>query len=117
LRAGTLSHDVVVEYIGGLRGCSGTVLGVATGHDGGMVIDNKGDIIAPPYTSVTSTIPATFPFHVTLNQKNDRVYIASYDEDEVYVDSYPSGTNEATLTSSNGIDTPGGAVDGMNFVP
>ncbi|MBV9720187.1 MAG: hypothetical protein JOZ77_12780 [Candidatus Eremiobacteraeota bacterium] len=123
------SENGVVEYAKGLSGCSETTLGVTTGFDGGMVLDRKSDlvlcdqdnnvvdIIAPPYSSVTGTISAADPRAVTVNKKNNQAYIASYGDDAVYVDSYPAGTNEATLGSANGIDSPESAVDGLNYVP
>jgi len=123
------------EYAGGLKGCSSTQLATFPFFPGGMVLDKKQnliiadqiddvvDVIAPPYTTITSQISAIDPGMVSINKKNDRLYVTGYvDGDEangeVYVDAYPSGANIATLGPSNGINTDtGGAVDTLNYVP
>jgi DNA-binding beta-propeller fold protein YncE len=77
------------------------------------------DVIAPPYTSITRTLGSGFsdPFHVTINKKNSRAYVADYVTGQVYVLKYPSGKTVATLGTSNGISAAWSAVDSDNFVP
>lgn len=124
-------YGLIAEYKGGLSGCSETVLGVNLGWPGGMVLDKHNDlvicdqtaetvdVIAPPYNSVTKTLASGFDdsFHVTLNTKNDQAYVTELADGEVDVLSYPAGTLEANLGSSNGIVSAAGAVDGQNFIP
>ena len=121
----------IAEYTGGLSGCSETVLGVSLEYPGGMVLDKKGnlvvcdqdaeavDIIASPYSSVTSTLGSGYsdPFHVTINTKNKQAYVANYGGFDVFVLSYPAGSVKATLNSSNGLSSPAAAVDSQNYNP
>jgi len=121
---------LIVEYKGGLSGCHGTVLPVSLAFAGGMALDKqdnllvcdqnaaKVDVIAPPYTSVTGSFGSgyTVPFHVTINAKNTQAYVADYSTGNVYVLSYPSGTNIATLGTANGITFAWAAVDTSNDV-
>jgi len=119
----TTSSNVghVAEYVGGLTGCNETVFSVTLGFGGGLQIDNKNnlvvcdqgkgtvDIIAPPYTSITSSIgPFTDPLSLALNSKNTMIYIADVGNGDVVVASYPSGTTIATLGPSNGLSDPAG---------
>ncbi len=113
-----------VEYKGGLTGCSGTVLTPgAIGFAGGVVMDTKGDLVAcdqngsgtglldiikPPYTSISSTIPASLPFHDALNKKNNVVFAASVNNANVQVFTYPAGASVTTLGSGNGLSDPAG---------
>lgn len=122
------------EYAGGLNGCSATQLALYPGFPGGMVLDknanllvvdqgnNVVNVIAPPYSGITSQISALDPFMVTINKKNDQIYVTSLmigssSTGAVLVDAYPSGSNIATLGASNGISNPGAAVDTLNYVP
>ena len=123
------------EYAGGLKGCSATQLATFPFFPGGMVLDKNQnliiadqvddvvDVIAPPYSTIASQISAVDPGMVSINKKNDRLYVGGYvDGDEangeVYVDAYPSGANIATLGASNGITSDvGGAVDTQNYIP
>ena len=111
----------IIEYRHGLAGCHGHVLGVGLNFAGGMQIDNHKnlvacdqtagaiDIIAPPYSSVTSSITGFFdPFHVALNKSNTLVFVADPANANVVVDNYPSGTNVTTLGSGNGLSDPAG---------
>jgi hypothetical protein len=123
----------IVEYPGGLTasGCSGTVLPITLAYAGGMVFDNAGnlvvcdqgnhvvDVLAPPYSSVTSTLGSGFedPFHVTIDRKNDLAYVADLDNETVSVLDYPSGSLVATLGSANGLSMPAAAVDSKNYLP
>ena len=124
------------EYAGGLNGCNATELGTFPFFPGELVLDKNAnllladqtdgavDVIPPPYNAIGSKISVpSNPFSVTINKKNDRVYISAYagpssGVDAVYVDAYPSGTNIATLGSANGITSePSGASDSQNYVP
>jgi len=125
------SSGRVVEYSGGLSGCSGTTLGVTVEFPGGMVLDKKSnlvlcdqdadavDIIAPPYSSVTGTLGSGYsdPFHVTVNKKNNQAYVANFGDFEIDVLSYPAGASKATLGSANGLSEPASAVDSQNYNP
>ena len=125
------SIGIITEYAGGLSGCNGTNLSVPLSWVGGMVIDKHSnivicdqlalavDIIPPPYTSVSSTLGSGWsdPFHVTINKKNKQAYVADAGTGEVTVLSYPGGTVQAVLNSSNGISLAYSAADGKNFVP
>ncbi len=93
---------------------------ITLGFAGGLQVDNHArlvacdqgvgvDIIPPPYTSISSTITgAADAFHVALNKKNTRVYIADLGSGDVLVDKYPSGTNITTVGSANGLDGAAG---------
>jgi len=125
------SIGVITEYAGGLSGCNGTNLSVPLEWVGGMVIDKHSnivicdqiattvDIIAPPYTTVSSTLGSGWvdPFHVTINKKNKQAYVADAGTGQVTVLTYPGGSTQAVLGSSNGISVGYSAVDGVNFVP
>jgi hypothetical protein len=122
----------IVEYKGGLSGCSATTLGATVTFPGGMVLDKKNDlvicdqtgdavdIINPPYSSISGTLGTGYsePFHVSLNKKNNQAYVTDTGTAHtIDVVSYPAGTRIATLGSSYGVADPFGAVDGSNFVP
>lgn len=124
------------EYAGGLNGCNVTQLATFPFFPGELVLDKNAnllladqidgvvDVLPPPYTAIGSQISVpSNPFSVTVNRKNNRVYITGYSTpsggtDAVYVDAYPSGSNIATLTASNGISSePSGASDSQNYIP
>ncbi|MBV9334082.1 MAG: hypothetical protein JO146_08745 [Candidatus Eremiobacteraeota bacterium] len=124
------------EYVGGLNGCSATLLATFPFFQGGMALDkrqnlllvdqtdNAVDVIPPPYTAIASQISAYQAFTVTINKQNSQIYIAAYPfvgyltgAGAVYIDSYPSGSNIATLVPSDGVINPSGAVDTLNYVP
>jgi DNA-binding beta-propeller fold protein YncE len=122
----------IVEYSGGLRGCRATNLGIALQDAGGLALDQRGnliacdqvaasvDVIAPPYTSISGTFGYGYvdPFHVTINKKNSLAYVTDPGTGTVNVFTYPEGQLAAALNSSSeGISTPYGAVDGQNYVP
>jgi hypothetical protein len=126
----TSSEARIVEYAGGLSGCSGKVLGVKLQYAGGVVLDRQMnliacdqgratvDVIKPPYDRVSRKLGSGYqdPFHVTINAHNTRVLVADQALADVQVLSYPSGTNIATLGSSNDLVDPSSAVDGSNAV-
>ena len=121
----------IVEYHRGLGKCKAKVLPITLSFAGGMAIDGAGnllvcdqdnaaiDVIPPPYAKVSTTFGSgyTDPFHITINKKNTRAYVADYSTGEVYVLKYPSGTNVAKLGSGNGIGAAWAAVDRNNYVP
>jgi hypothetical protein len=80
-------------------------------------LDNVVDVIAPPYNSITSQISANQAFMVTINKRNDQIYVSDALGGVVYVDAYPSGSRIATLGASNGITEPYGVSDTENYVP
>jgi len=114
------SYGKIVEYVGGLAGCSGTVLPVTLGYAGGLRIDQNGnlvacdqfvgvDIIPAPYSYVLSTIPgASDSFHVALNDAQNLLFIADPGQGVVIVDNYPSGSSVTTLNGNNGLSDPAG---------
>ena len=121
----------IIKYTGGLKGCSGTVLGVTLKFAGSMVLDAHSDIIVcdqgartvdvldPPYRHISRKLGSGWsdPFHVTINKKNNQAYVVDFNNANVQVLAYPSGKNQATLNSANGLSVPDGAVDGSNFNP
>jgi hypothetical protein len=111
----------LVEFKGGLTGCTGTNLGISLKEAGGLVLDNNSDLVAcdqlllaidiiePPYSSVSSTITGFIdPFHVALNATNTLVFVADVAAKEVVVDKYPTGSSYAKLGSSRGLSDPAG---------
>ncbi len=131
----------IIEYThtnsgGGFANCNNsTVLPITFGFAGGMVLDKRGrlvvcdqvgtgsgpvvDVIAgPPYTSITGTLGSGYsdPFHVTIDMRNDRAYVADLGAAVVQVLAYPSGSSVATLGSANGLTSPAAAVDSKNSV-
>ena len=115
----TVGH--LIEYPNGLAGCPAPVmLGVTLGAAGGLQIDKAKnlvacdqlvgvDIIPPPYNTISSTITgASDTFHVALNRRNGKVFIADPGNADVLVDLYPSGTPFAVLNGSNGLVDPAG---------
>jgi hypothetical protein len=123
----------IAEYKGGLSGCSGTALGATVEYPGGMVLDKSNnllicdqaaetvDVIKPPYNSISGTLGSGYsnPFGVTVNKKNTQAYVVntSLTAGYVLVLSYPGGSTEDTLGSSNGLEEPVSAVDSENHVP
>lgn len=120
----------IVEYVGGMAGCNGTVLPVAFNFPTGMVLDNAGrlivcdqiitpqvDIVDPPYTSISGTLGSGYsqPFHVTISDNNDQAFVTDSTLKEVFVLQYPSGVVQHTLGSADGLTTPYGAVLWRNF--
>jgi hypothetical protein len=89
-----------------------------------LLVDQNNEVvnvIPPPYKTIGSQISAFDAFSVTINRKNDQIYVTSeaYGSASggLFIDAYPSGKNIATLGPSNGISNPGGAVDTLNYVP
>lgn len=127
--SGSLGY--INEYVGGLGSCHGIQLPLPLGFIGGITLDKAGDliacdqlaaqvdIIAPPYKTITRTLGSGYydPFHVTINRKNTRAYVADLGAGDVQVLDYSSGAVIATLGSANGLKTPSSAVDTDNYVP
>jgi hypothetical protein len=113
---------ILLEYKGGLSGCSATTLGATVSFAGGLQVDNKGeliacdqlvgvDIIPAPYNSISKTITVAGGsdyFHDALDQKNKTLFIADAGTGEVYVVSFQAGSLLKTLNSSNGLSLPYG---------
>lgn len=106
----------IIEYTGGLTGCSGTTLSLTLTFAGGIQLDKHDDlvvcdpavgveIIPPPYTKVRSTMagPAS---NIALTARNNLIFIVDSADAEVLVDDYPSGTPVTTLGSANGLSDP-----------
>lgn len=106
----------LLEYKGGLSGCHATTLGVTLNDPpSGLQIDKKRDlvtddsgagiieIIAPPYTSVTSTIAAQDASSPALTKSNRLIFVVDAGYGVIYVDDYPSGRYVTTLNASYGI--------------
>lgn len=113
----------IMVFKHGLSGCHGTTLGVAMNFVSGMQLDNHKnlvvadglqravDIIAPPYSSVTSQITGFCqPFGVALSKDNSLIFVTDIGVNcnDVVVDNYPSGSNVTTLGSANGLSDPFG---------
>jgi sugar lactone lactonase YvrE len=124
------TENALVEFKGGLSGCSMTTLYGDLSFGGGLAMDTKGnilvcdqdfeviDVFKAPYTSISSTFGSGYsdPFHITINKNNKQAYVTNYGA-SVFVMSYPSGSVQATLNSSNGLSSPLGAVDTANLNP
>jgi hypothetical protein len=119
----------IVEYVGGLSGCNGTLLPVTLGHVGyQMVIDNVGrliiarqsppavEVVNPPYTSVSGTLGSGYiaPYYVTINSANTLAFVSDGGS-VVKVLQYPSGNLVYTFFSPGGPDAPAGVVEWNNY--
>jgi hypothetical protein len=132
------SAGAIVEYTGGLAGCSKTVLGVSLGVPGALVLDKRAnlvvcdetneavDIIAPPYSQISShlgggqrppSLQYEMPVAVSINKNNTLAYVTDWVAHKVDVVTYPAGGAFAQVGSGNGLSFPTGAVDGSNYVP
>jgi hypothetical protein len=118
----------IVEFAGGLSGCNGTILGATLSFAGGMVLDsNKNlvvtdqlgptvDVIAPPYTSVSSTCGSGYsdPFHVSITKGGATLYVADVGNANVQVYNYPACTLRTTLSGGT-LSDPAAASDTYNY--
>jgi hypothetical protein len=115
------SGGYIDEYVGGLRGCPATALGVTFTSVGGLQVDKHDnlvvadtgagtvDIIAPPYSSITSAIPGfSMPTNVALNKKQTELFVADHGTGVVDVLAYPSGAPITVLGASRGVTEPWG---------
>jgi hypothetical protein len=115
----------LLEYRGGLRGCSARELGANPGFSGGLRVDGSGtlavcdqrggiEIIPPPYTAVASLIPS-FCYRDALSKADDLIYITQVSRFNILVARYPSGKTVTTL-AGNGLSDPA-AVATFPFAP
>ena len=126
----------IVEYVHGLlqSQCKGTRLpfglpsvpyGLAIDQEGNLLATapNRGagdiDVIAPPYTSITSIINARGPWPVSLriNKANTEIYVADSSTYEVNVIAYPGGASKSALGDDEGLTQPVSAVSSANYIP
>jgi hypothetical protein len=123
----------ILEYKGGLAGCSATELGVHVGYAGGMVLDNQNniiitdgnfarlDVMAPPYSSIKRDFGGGLgvPIFVSIDRANKNLFVSAsrFYHSYVYVVDYASGNKVRRLGLKYGIGEPYGAVDGPNSVP
>jgi hypothetical protein len=125
----------IVEFRGGLAGCSGTVLGAQIGASGGLILDNHNniivcdqwnavvDVIAPPYTSIAKTISGWVdPFQPALEKRGKKMLLYVSDNaggasgtGQIQVFGYPSFTLVASLSGGT-IFYPLGVTDTFNLV-
>ena len=112
--------DVFVSFGGNFEeftGGKGTILGATIGSAAGLILDNKGDLIAddqtngsidlvaPPYTTATQLVTGlSDPFHCSLNSAENLLFNANHGSATVTIYSYPSMSLVHTITTSDGID-------------
>jgi len=112
-------NGTLLEYVGGLGGCNPKTLGATLPSGGGLQIDKKGklvacaghvvDIIAPPYTSISSKISGfAAAAHDALNKDQSLLFVADPVNYDVQVLTYPQGSVVTTLGTSNGLVDPVG---------
>jgi hypothetical protein len=103
----------LIEFPGGLAGCSSTTLGVPVYYVGGIELDNSGDlvveeqtegdilIIPPPYSNVQTTLTGFNgdPYQLALNADNTLLFVDEGNNGVIVVAQYPSGTIEKTLST------------------
>ncbi|HEY5095875.1 MAG TPA: hypothetical protein VII69_12235 [Candidatus Eremiobacteraceae bacterium] len=111
---------VILEYPNGLAGCpTPTTLPVSLGFPGGMQIDNAHnlvvcdqsagiDFIPPPYNSILTMPGAKDNFHVAINRRNGKMFIADPVNAQVLVELYPGGALVGVLFGPNGLTDPAG---------
>ncbi len=124
--------DVFVSYGGNsfeeFTNGTGTTLGATVGSTAGIVLDNKGDLIAddqegsidlikPPYTSATVLVSGlSDPFHDSLNSAENLLFNANDGSTTVTIYSYPAMSLLHTITSGDGIDGAEGVGESPNAV-
>jgi hypothetical protein len=122
----------VIEYAGGLRGCSPTTLGVSLPNNNGIAVDRSGDLVVcapgggsvdvidPPYTSVTRTIGSGWiaPWTVSLSRDEKYAYVTDINKARALVEvvNYATGANITSIGGGNGLVEPLAAVDGPTSV-
>jgi hypothetical protein len=103
----------LIEFPGGLAGCSPTELSVPVYYVGGIELDNDGDlvveeqtlgdilIIPPPYSNVQTTLTGFNgdPYQLALNANNTLLLVDEGNNSDIVVAQYPSGTIEKTLST------------------
>jgi hypothetical protein len=126
-----IGEGALYEYIGGLSNCSPSLLMSMQGTpvQGGLVLDSNNDliagaglyvsayVIAPPYSSVTSTIGSqTGTNGVSLTRKNKILFMANPFTKNVMVYNYQTGELLKVLGDTYGISNADCVVDGPNAV-
>lgn len=123
----------ILEFRRGLISshCQSTPLAATFQDAEGIVFDPQGnlvvadyfanavDVVAPPYSGITSTLGASFnrPVSVTINKAGSQAFVVESGLQQVRVITYPSGADVVTLGSDDGISVPRFAIAGKNFVP
>lgn len=126
------ADNELIEYVGGLRGCSPTTLGVSLANNNGIAVDKSGDLVVcapgagsvdvidPPYTSVTRTIGTGWiaPWTISLNRDEKYAFVTDINHARALVEvvNYATGANVTSIGGGNGLVEPIAAVDGPNSV-
>jgi hypothetical protein len=112
------------EFVSGV----GKELGATIGSAAGLILDNKGDLIAddqtgsidlikPPYSTATVLVSGlSDPFHCSLNSAENLLFNANNGSTTVTIYSYPSMSLVHTITTSDGIDGAEGVGESPNAV-
>jgi hypothetical protein len=113
------TSGALLEYKGGLAGCTPATLGAALTTAVGIALDKREnlivcagtvvDIIPPPYNSIKSTITGfTYAEHVALNKDQSLLFVADPESYAVQVFTYPGRSYVTTINASNGVLDPSG---------
>jgi sugar lactone lactonase YvrE len=119
----TSQQGSILEYVGGLSGCSSKtlpakILTIA----GGLQLDRKNNLVAcdqffgvaiipPPYNKVKRTIINQYMHdanNLALNRKGDQLFVADINESDIWIYDYPSGKLVTALNESYGFLNPEG---------
>jgi DNA-binding beta-propeller fold protein YncE len=105
-----------------------TSLRATVGFAGGLVLDNRSNliavdqdgsivVIAPPYDRAKLLVGGlSQPFHDALNKRENRLFVTDFASSTVSVFEYPSGRLITTLGSGNGIYGAAGVAESPNAV-
>jgi hypothetical protein len=111
----------ILEYPGGLSGCSSKKLSAKLfSIGGGLLLDKKNDLLAcdqylgvvvipPPYKKVTRTISyfnMQQASNVAINKQNNELYVGSGNDSEIFIYRYPSGQFITAINESYGLRIP-----------
>ncbi|HEX3671102.1 MAG TPA: hypothetical protein VHT92_05295 [Candidatus Cybelea sp.] len=122
------------EFVGGLKGCSPTLLGAQVEYATGMVLDRENnlivgaahardiDVIPAPYTKISRYLQSDggAPLFVSIDKSNKHVYasIGRFYHSYVLVIDYATGKRIRRIGSSRGgFGSPYGVVDAPNEIP
>ncbi len=127
--------NIFVSYFGSTGGNfekftkgTGTVLGAHVSSPGGVILDDKGDLIAddqagsidrikPPYASAKVLVSGlSDPFHAALNVKENLLFNANAASSTVTIYSYPAMSLRKTIKTSDGINAAEGVAESPNAV-
>jgi hypothetical protein len=117
--AGNTTNQVgyLLEYVGGLSGCSSKTLPAKILTEaGGLRLDGKNNlvvceqslgvaIIPPPYKKVKRTIVNPFmhtAYYLALNRRNTQLFVTDGFDSAIWIYDYPSGKLVTALTQSEG---------------